>query len=129
MDRSDWATIGSIIASIIIALGAAGWHFIIQKDYRYLIEASCDPSSQTCYVRDCSNEENECPPNGFETYTTYRVWAYDFETCTDETCTYECMNGLIFCEEKVCDESAGETCVYNIFTPEEESAASSTPQE
>ena len=50
----------------------------------------CDPTSQTCFSRDCS--EGDCPPNNLENYRQFTIRARDFSRCSDNSCLKECLN-------------------------------------
>ena len=80
-----------------------------QKDFTILVEASCDPASSSCYIRDCSIED-ECPPNNFSEYRVFSVSAKDFAKCEDETCLYECTNNVISCLEITCGSDEEDEC-------------------
>ncbi len=88
--------------AIIAPIGSNFYKYYVTKNYDYLIEAECDPSSEICASRDCSNEE--CPPNGLDNYKSFYVKSYDFQKCTYNSCADECRNGLIECEPVPCDE-------------------------
>lgn len=97
----------------LATIGACFYKFYYLQNYKYLVEAQCDPSIETCFVRDCTNPD-DCPPNGFEKYKEYYVTAHDFRTCTDNSCKTECESGVIPCEKIDCDESAGDECSIQI---------------
>jgi hypothetical protein len=97
--------------SVVAALMFSVWHYLIKKDYHFLVEASCDPALETCYFRDCSNPD-DCPIGELEYYHVSRIWASDFSLCSDNTCAAECSAGTITCEQIACDEEAGDVCVY-----------------
>lgn len=83
--------------------------YIYAKDYTFLVEASCDPLTQSCYVRDC---EDYCPPNELESYTVFAISAADFSSCTDNSCSNVCLNPTTAekCEEITCDIENGDDC-------------------
>lgn len=118
-DRVDWVTktLFILVSALVLATLVANFYtFYFQKNYDFIVEAPCDPTTQTCFVRDCS-ESSECPPNGLEQYRMFTVNAADFEKCSDDSCLYECVAGVIQCEEIFCDESGGDICIA-VFTEE-----------
>lgn len=129
MDRSDKVAIGCIVLSLVVALGATGWNFLHTKEYTYVIETECDPATEVCFERDCSIED-ECPPNGLGVYKVYRLSAKDFESCSDDSCHTQCIQGSVTCEEQVCGESEDDTCYEPAELPlEEESGTTTEPVE
>jgi hypothetical protein len=108
MKPSDKAFLASISLLIVAAICAAAYHFLVQKDYAFIVEAPCDPAQDTCFVRDCSG--GECPPNELEHYRMFSVQAADFDTCADNSCLHECQQGDIACTEIVCGESEEDEC-------------------
>jgi hypothetical protein len=94
---------------IILPLLSSFYKYFYTKNYDYLIEANCDPSVEICYYRDCLNTD-ECPPNGLSTYKKFYVKAYDFDKCSDDTCSAECASGLIKCIPIICGKLENEIC-------------------
>ncbi len=90
--------IGSIVTMIV-----SFYSFYFQKNFDYIVETSCDQTTQTCFYRDCSIEDN-CPPNELSYYKTYTIQAKDFNKCENEDCTAVCTQGIIQCEEISCTE-------------------------
>jgi hypothetical protein len=82
----------------------------IAKDFDYLIDMSCDPNSEKCFQRDCTNPD-DCPPNKLSVYKQSYVTAKYFPECTDNSCDnlYKSNPGLF--RKVECDESNGDTCV------------------
>lgn len=97
-----------ISAMVLAAIANNFYTFYIQKNYSFTVEASCDPSAQSCYLRDCST--GECPPNELETYRVFDLKAADFARCSDDSCLTECTSGAIKCQEIPCGESADDSC-------------------
>jgi hypothetical protein len=98
METSTKLVIYSILAMVILALGITAWIYPIKKDYKFLVEASCTPSSPNCFYRDCSDPLSDCPPNNFDNYQVYTIKASEFQECKDGTCSSECVNGTISCK-------------------------------
>lgn len=93
-----------------IAIASNFYHFFYTKNYDYLVEASCDPTVENCFFRDCEESPDDCPPNGLSYYKEYYVKAYDFKKCTDNSCAEQCMSGEIQCKPIECDSNSGDTC-------------------
>lgn len=102
---------------VVVVIGATGWRYLINEHYDFVVEASCDPSTETCFYRDCST--GECPPNELENYKVFTIEAKDFDSCEDNSCKRECEEGIIACEELVCGDSEEDECAV-IPEPEEE---------
>ncbi len=98
-----------LIISLLGAIGLSFYRYYYQKDYNYLVEASCDPITEKCFARDCSNPD-DCPPNQFSSYKEYYVKAYDFPRCADNSCAATCASGDIKCESVPCDKKEGDVC-------------------
>lgn len=119
MDRGDIVLLSFITLAIAAAIAATGWLFLYKKDYTFVLEAACDPTTQTCFTRDCLSDESDCPPNGLEAYKIYHVAASDFYTCSDNSCAAECASGAITCEEEVCSDDSEDACSANPEAPTE----------
>ncbi len=91
-----------VCLSVLAVIFANGYKFVWEKDYNFIVEAVCDPESTICFQRDCST--GECPINEYDNYRTFNVRAADFSQCADNSCLRECEDGVIDCEEEVCDE-------------------------
>ncbi len=95
--------------SIAIVIIFTAQRFMFEKNYTFILEAPCDSTTERCFHRDCSTE-NECPPNLLENYKKYNIQASDFQNCSDNSCIKECMSNAIVCEETVCDSTLGDNC-------------------
>jgi hypothetical protein len=122
METSDKVVLSLIVLSIVAVLGSSTWLYLFQKDYDFVVEAECDPATETCFYRDCTNLE-ECPPNELENYRVFRVRAGDFERCANNTCLAECTNQSITCEEVLCGESEEDECAEYVTDTTEEPTA------
>ncbi len=97
------------VISTILVIAMSFLRFFIIKNYDIFIEAVCDPTTSTCFVRDC--ETGECPPNNFEIYHEYIIKGFDFARCNPtDTCAKFCSNPKN-CEEIKCDGEAGDECI------------------
>jgi hypothetical protein len=109
MPRSDLVVITIIGALVVIALAATAWFFLIQKNYNFVIETSCDPTTEKCFHRDCL-ADNSCPVDGLEDYGVYRISAKDFATCAGDSCELECKTGAASCVKEECGQSGEDSC-------------------
>jgi len=87
------------------------YFFYIKKDFDFIVETTCDPIIEQCFLRDCTNPD-DCPPNGLQEFKRYTLNANDFKYCVDEDCKLACESNQIKCEVISCteDEEYGETC-------------------
>jgi hypothetical protein len=109
MDLTNKIFLSVISLSVLVVLCMAAYKFFWLGNYNFIVEAECDPSSKNCFYRDCSLEE--CPPNGIESYSMFKVSAADFSMCTDDSCLSECVAGTVSCQEISCDETSGDICL------------------
>lgn len=112
MERSDRWVLSLISLSVLAVLGVTGWMFLVEERYDFVVEAACDPATETCFYRECSDLSNlgDCPPNGLENYKIYVLNAADFYSCEDNSCAHECRTGTIKCEEVLCGENEEDEC-------------------
>lgn len=99
-------TLISILVLVVIVSNFYTFYF--QKNYDFVVETSCE-AGELCFIRDCG--DGECPPNELEQYKLFMLNAADFGSCSVNSCEFACESGRIRCEEILCDESAGDTCV------------------
>ncbi|MEK7602281.1 MAG: hypothetical protein AAB472_02245 [Patescibacteria group bacterium] len=117
MKSVDWMT--SILwAFLLLSIASTGYFFFYSKDYDVMVETACSPDMENCFHRDCSAEDSECPPNGYEDYKVYAIKAYDFASCEADTCNALCLSGSPLCVETTCGAVDTDTCSSN---PEESS--------
>lgn len=114
METSDKVVLFLIVLSIIAVLGSSTWLYLFQKNYDFVVEAECDPATETCFYRDCTNLD-DCPPNELENYRVFRVRAGDFEKCENNTCLKECTDQSITCAEVLCGESEEDVCSEKVL--------------
>jgi hypothetical protein len=93
-----------LLAGVIIAILSSFYFFYFKKDYDFIVETKCNPETETCFYRDCTNPD-DCPPNGLSYYNTYTLKASDFKMCENEDCTVACTTGAISCSKTECTES------------------------
>ncbi len=87
------------------------YFFYIKKNFKFIVETTCDPSIEQCFLRDCTNAD-DCPPNGFSQFKRYELNTNDFKYCTNEDCKIACESKQIKCEPIACSEDveSGESC-------------------
>lgn len=111
LNVSDKWIIGLFLVSILAVVGATGYKFLWQKNYTFLVEQACDPATEQCYHRDCS--DGSCPPDNLSDYKIMQINAGDFSKCSDDSCATECASGAIKCTPLFCDASStGDICNY-----------------
>lgn len=98
-----WILLGSFLAVFCVSL----YTHLYSSAFEFLVEAPCDAASNTCFVRDC--EEEECPPNNLSSYRVFTVSAVDFARCADNSCLNVCAGGTV-CVEITCEPDDGDTC-------------------
>ena len=91
-----------MLAGCLIAIAVSFYFFYFKKDYDFYIETKCDPQTENCFFRDCENNPDICPPNGFSYYNQYIIKARDFKSCSNEDCTEACATNLIKCNKVEC---------------------------
>ncbi len=91
--------------SCFVIIGVSFYSFYYKQKYDFLVETSCDNTTETCFYRDCLAENNECPPNEFSYYNMYTIQASDFKACTNGNCAEACKRGTISCIKTECSES------------------------
>jgi hypothetical protein len=125
MNLSERLQLTLVLLSVIVVLAVSTWDFLIKKDYAFIIEVECDPVTEQCFYRDCS-EEDACPPNNLENYRIFTLNAADYESCNETSCKDECVNETFKCEELVCGETEGDECAVQ---PSVEEESFETPEE
>ncbi len=101
-----------ILFGCLVSIIVSFYFFYFKKDYNFIVETKCDPTTQTCFYRDCSIADN-CPPNNLSYYNVYTLKAKDFNQCTNEDCTDFCSLNNGVCIKTECTESdiSDGTCV------------------
>lgn len=100
------------ILGVCLFLVAASFSYVNyfeNKDFPMSLESSCNPETENCFYRNCSEEE--CPPNGLEIYKYLEVPAWFFEKCSENSCSKECIDNPSHCVYTQCDpDSEEDTC-------------------
>lgn len=108
MEISSKILLSLLAVSVLVVIVSTADKFLVERDYYFSLEAQCDPTERSCFVRDCAVDE--CPPNELENYRVFEVAAADFDSCSENDCLQECESGKIRCVEVECDEGAAEVC-------------------
>ena len=101
---------GLLLTCSVVSIGASFWKYYYMEDYDFIVEAPCDPKTETCFVRDCEANPDSCPPNGLSNYEVFQVKAYDFNKCADNSCKSECEASKIACMQVECENSGEDVC-------------------
>ncbi len=97
------------VCLFLIAASFSYVNYFENKDFVMNLESPCDPQTESCFYRNCSEEE--CPPNQLEVYKYVDVPAWFFEKCSENSCFQECLDNTENCEFTYCDpESVEDTC-------------------
>ena len=97
-----WLLMFSVILVSLFGL----YKYLFAQNYDFILEAPCDSSQQTCYVRDC--EEDYCPPNELAEYRMFTIPAHAFKDCEDNACLNLCSEENGPCTEILCGENPEE---------------------
>ena len=127
MEKSDKIFLWVIGLSVVGVILATGYNFLFAQNYDFYVEAPCDPATQTCFERDCS-EVDACPPNNLSTYRAFYIKAAQFKKCADNSCLMECTSGAISCEEVVCGDAEEDMCTDTASAQNTEMAPVETTQ-
>lgn len=100
------------IVSVLSVLGSNFYNYVVTKRYSFLVEASCNPSLEKCFYRDCDIKD-ECPPNKLSYYKKFIIKSKEFPFCVNNSCKNECESNFLICTEVVCGGALGDTCVLN----------------
>ena len=95
-----------------VSIGAKYYKFFTQNNYDLLLETSCEPESESCFVYECNYpEDEECEP-----YKYIEIKAYDFiqNDLEDEEYGLQCTDVDAPCTVIQCSPEEtieGETCL------------------
>jgi len=93
-----------LLGGVFLAIVSSFYFFYYKKDYDFIVETKCNPESETCFYRDCTNPD-DCPPNNLSYYNEYTIKAKDFMTCENEDCSIACITGIIECVKTECADT------------------------
>lgn len=112
-------SMGRVLVSFIFFAIAAGVlfsyeRFFIYQDFPVIVEAECDPASESCFVYYCDPEFEECAGDLEEDTWYYKRITKQgnmFPACEDEECPeVSCAEGEPACEVEFCDPEGEEEC-------------------
>ena len=109
MKRTDKIFVFLLVVTVLVVILGSFYNLFLSKKYEFIVEAACDPTTENCFYRDCS-EEDACPPNGLEYFRTYNISADKFGGCSDNSCSEICMNDSSACVETICGETEEDMC-------------------
>jgi hypothetical protein len=101
-----------LLGGCVVAIVSSFYFFYFKKDYDFIVETKCNPETETCFYRDCTNPD-DCPPNNLSYYNEYTLKAKDYALCPNEDCTDVCANGTAKCIKTECtdDDIQNGVCV------------------
>jgi len=94
-----------LLGGVFVTIFVSFYSFYFKKDFDFFIETKCDPTLETCFLRDCVGYPDICPPNNLSYYNMYTIKAKDFKFCPEEDCTDTCKLGVINCVKTECTDS------------------------
>jgi hypothetical protein len=105
-----------LVALVVISIVATYYRIFVRHDYQILMEISCDPTAEPCFVYQCDPEIEECTGDPEEDTWYYKlleknaskmpVCDAEAEECPEPTCAEGEMN----CFVTSCDLEGGEEC-------------------
>ncbi|MBP9763436.1 MAG: hypothetical protein KBD10_01660 [Candidatus Pacebacteria bacterium] len=104
------------ILGVCLFLVAVSFNYVNyyeNKDFIMNLESACDPAVESCFQRDCSTDE--CPPNNLEIYKKVDVSASFFATCSENSCTKECLTKPNSCDIVFCNPESDEDVCFSGF--------------
>lgn len=113
MDKNSRLLIRLFLVTCLFVGALLISRFYIQRNYALRSEVECDPQSETCFVRPCTEE---CEAETEATYYKLRtVMAYDIPVCDPhrQECPELRCSDIGSCEEELCTENNvpdGESC-------------------
>lgn len=104
----------SLFITFVAVIISTAYIFFVTNEHDYVIEASCDPETTTCFYRDCS-EEDACYEYQEEIYKLYSIDSDEFKKCGGLACAEQCLSGAIECLEIACDPEGEDECYTNEY--------------
>lgn len=112
MSKVSHVLLWIVVCGTIVSIAVSGYRFLVQRDYILEYEASCDPTTERCFVRTCEDAESFefCTPGN---YKVVKKYAHDIKaSCGTDVrmCTTApvCLETDRVCEITYCDESVSE---------------------
>lgn len=104
-EKKHYVFLNILLLGMLTAVFISFYSFYFKKDFDFFVETKCDPSLETCFLRDCVGNPDICPPNNLSYYSKYTIKAKDFKFCPEEDCTNTCKENVINCVKTECTES------------------------
>lgn len=113
MRRSSTYLILIILIGVAAVVANRYYHYISQRDFLLDVDVACDPSTEHCFIADCSPEED--PNCDTSPYKYVEILARNAPSCLEEhACdSFSCDPNDATCSITYCDEdtvSEGEQC-------------------
>ncbi len=108
-----------LLICCVVCITSMIYFFYFKQDFNFIVETSCDPTTQTCRYRDCTLPDAECPPNNYSYYKVYDIKASDFKYCSNEDCQSACEGGVIQCQEQECTNDDIDAGICTVPEPPE----------
>lgn len=91
---------GGMFLLIALSVGVTYYRYVVSLDYLVVLEVSCDPQVESCFLYECDPEEEwaECSENPADDSYYYKYIK------KKGYAVVECVNGLEGCEEISCAE-------------------------
>lgn len=97
------------VISVSLVILTSYTKYIFAQDFQFRIEGTCNPETETCYVRDC---DDYCPPNQLANYNVFIIPASEYDQCENNTCDNLCQadEANPLCEKINCSVENGNDC-------------------
>ena len=127
MRKSSTYLILIILVGVAAVVANRYYHYVDQRDFLLDVDMACDPSTEQCFVSDCSPEDN--PNCDTSPYKYVEILASNAPRCLEEhSCdSFSCDPDDTTCSITYCNEetiSEGETCTS--LSPSIEERSTST---
>jgi hypothetical protein len=122
MDRKSKILLTVFLLLLIGTISVTVYMYGVKKDYLVSAQASCDPSTESCFYLPCAEGDDTCDPANVEYYKKVEKKASNLELCDPavEGCNpLVCTDGekgctVTYCSADTLDE--GEKCL-SLSTP------------
>lgn len=99
-----------LFASIAIIIVSSYQYYLVDKNLPFVIETECDPTTEKCFHRDCS--DGTCPPNELEFYSEYTLNGKDYDSCSVlDGCLTFCRQEPGRCVKTACEDGGEIACI------------------
>lgn len=100
--------LGFITVSILLAISASYYKYIILQDYVVVMRVDCNPEYESCFIVECDSESEECPDDATRVIEYYKILyrnAHNVSLCEigeNQCSAFICNEGEIGCGEVFC---------------------------